>query len=128
MSTTDTIQTATETIQIAQTVSPVGTWNGTVVLPDMTFDMQLRFTEEGRALLNTAEGSSGTGTWTPTGDASFRFEILEKVEWGQIRITQEAVIVGDEIRSSGTSKVYDTTGVLRQTVNPTLSAVRVSAG
>ncbi|HEX8629461.1 MAG TPA: hypothetical protein VF755_14950 [Catenuloplanes sp.] len=110
------------------TATPVGVWKGAVEMPGNTFELELRFTHDGKAVLHAAGGSEGKGTWRATGERSFNFQIIENFPGGRVRINQDAVLLDDTFRSAGTSKVYDAKGIFQQSVNPTVTATRVNGG
>ncbi|MFF1689558.1 MULTISPECIES: hypothetical protein [unclassified Streptomyces] len=117
-------------------VSPVGTWSGTVTRPGASDQIQLSFGSSGRACLITTSGSgtaTSTGTWSQSGSEQFNYKIKESLTdengtaTGWIQINQDAVQKGTGFSSSGTSRIYDLNGNLQGSVTSHVTATRTSS-
>lgn len=120
----------------ASGAGPVGTWGGTVKLPDETHETDFSFTRTGTACLSFGGpgevSGSGVGSWWPTGPNRFAFRIRHGVYdpsgvlIGSVQVNQEANQNQNTFTSSGTSTIYAADGTQTGTAPAEVSATRTS--
>lgn len=104
--------------------APIGRWAGTVTYGPKVEEFTVAFDDGGAATLSTAE-TKGHGTWTVTGDDTFDFAIMEKLNFGDSGQSGDTMVTGidhlvisisarlsgsSSFEGSGVARVYDAEG------------------
>ncbi len=107
----------------------LGTWEGTVHIPDGDHQARFSFSRNGGFCL--VAGGTGSGRWWRTGENRFSFKALEKFHnedgtfLGAVAVNQAGVHRRGTFRSSGLSYYYDADGNLEGSGVATITATRV---
>ncbi|MFB7941262.1 hypothetical protein [Streptomyces sp. NPDC056049] len=114
--------------------TPVGTWREEFSVEGEAKSGTLHFSRTGRAFILTgpANGGSGSGTWTATGENTFSYRIAERIVdvatgiyVGWVDIDHQAVQQGDSFTSTGVSRIYDADDALVLSVEMKAEGTRV---
>ncbi|MGW2055526.1 hypothetical protein ACWCOZ_16635 [Streptomyces sp. NPDC001840] len=120
-----------------RSVSPVGTWEGTVQHAEGLGDVTLSFHRNGVLCLRSGDGGEGggegRGRWHATGGNTLSYQVTERLYDGTgatvgfVRVDQRGVQHAQRIKSDGLSKIYDATGTHLATAPAHVEVRRISA-